>query len=265
MKSPQCPAVATSFSCSTCLLVLQIKLNSKGLIFSVGLLLASVFLTVSLCPSHLPASLSSRRSRARLCLSSGPGSSPEQVDVGQTSGHHLSPPLLCLPVFLLPHWIQHIHLCQPANLPRRLRRTHRHTRTHTVGGYKWRVTEMAASHQSHKISYQTLCLWTEVPLCWFIRCLFICLAQYRAALPSPPSDQSVGLPPGAEVDVTDSWHTLTPLHTHTYTHFTQNCSTTACFWLKSFYFETPRHRRVLPSCWPFLTKKACLLNESNNG
>lgn len=28
-------------------MVLQIKLNSKGLIFSVGLLLASVFLTVS--------------------------------------------------------------------------------------------------------------------------------------------------------------------------------------------------------------------------
>lgn len=67
------------------------------------------------------------------CLSCrpGPGSSPQQVDAGQTSGSHVSPALLRLPVLLLPHRVQHLHLRQPAHVPGRLRRTRARLRTHT--------------------------------------------------------------------------------------------------------------------------------------
>lgn len=128
----------------------QIKLNSKGLIFSVGLLLGSVFLTVSMqhsdCTSYQKFNILYERTvsisfcshschtihlslslpvsihlliclSARLSVCPGHGGSPEQVDIGQAPRSDVSPPLLCLPVFLLPHRVQHLHLCQPANLP----------------------------------------------------------------------------------------------------------------------------------------------------
>lgn len=67
----------------------------------------------------------------RLSCRPGPGSSPQQVDAGQTSGSHVSPALLRLPVLLLPHRVQHLHLRQPAHVPGRLRRTRARLRTHT--------------------------------------------------------------------------------------------------------------------------------------
>lgn len=129
-----------------------------------------------------------------VCLSvrPGPRSSLKQVDAGQTSGFHVSPLLLSLPVLLLPDRVQHFHLCQPANLPGRLidvhTLTHVHTYTHThwcthslilklklclQGIPRWCFPKLINSKNEVLIPFNTSLIFTqfvpreEIPLCSF--------------------------------------------------------------------------------------------------
>lgn len=85
----------------------------------------------------------------------GAGSSPQQVDAGQTPGPHLSALLLCLPLLLLPHRVQHLHLRQPAHVPGRLRHTGRNT-----------DREAGIKHNTHHMTMLSFYFCVHTLECW---------------------------------------------------------------------------------------------------